>query len=57
VPNPIRWPEGCRFRARCSKAFEPCGEPPPLFDLGAVGRSSRCWLVNEASFVDASAPR
>jgi oligopeptide/dipeptide ABC transporter ATP-binding protein len=42
VPNPTRWPKGCRFMARCDYRFEKCVEPPPLFELG--GQSSRCWL-------------
>lgn len=42
VPNPTRWPAGCRFAARCEYRFEKCSQPPPLFELG--GQSSRCWL-------------
>jgi oligopeptide/dipeptide ABC transporter ATP-binding protein len=42
VPNPVRWPEGCRFAARCVYRFEKCSQPPPLFDVG--GQFSRCWL-------------
>ncbi|HVH64421.1 MAG TPA: ABC transporter ATP-binding protein [Candidatus Acidoferrum sp.] len=42
VPNPTRWPTGCRFMARCEYRFDKCKQPPPLFELG--GQSSRCWL-------------
>ena len=45
VPNPTRWPTGCRFAARCVYRFEKCSQPPPLFELG--GQSSRCWLCED----------
>jgi oligopeptide/dipeptide ABC transporter ATP-binding protein len=44
VPSPVAWPEGCRFRPRCPRAFERCGEMPPLFELAGRGRAARCWL-------------
>jgi oligopeptide/dipeptide ABC transporter ATP-binding protein len=45
VPNPRRWPDGCRFNPRCPYAWERCREDrPPL--LG-VERESRCWLEEE----------
>lgn len=44
VPNPLDFPEGCRFHNRCSSCFEKCRtEEPPLFLLKG-GRSVRCWL-------------
>jgi peptide/nickel transport system ATP-binding protein/oligopeptide transport system ATP-binding protein len=43
VPNPIDWPEGCRFRARCSLAVEGCEQPQTLVELGPEGRAARCW--------------
>jgi oligopeptide/dipeptide ABC transporter ATP-binding protein len=43
VPNPIDWPHGCRFRARCSSASEGCERPQELIGLGAEGRAARCW--------------
>jgi oligopeptide/dipeptide ABC transporter ATP-binding protein len=30
VPDPLRWPSGCRFAARCPSRFEPCGGVHPL---------------------------
>ncbi|KAA9131645.1 ABC transporter ATP-binding protein [Marinihelvus fidelis] len=42
-PNLSDIPAGCAFRARCSRAFEACGEPPPLHPLGG-DRASRCHL-------------
>jgi oligopeptide/dipeptide ABC transporter ATP-binding protein len=43
VPNPIDWPEGCRFRRRCSLAVEGCEQPQELIRLGGVERAARCW--------------
>ncbi|MDR0786696.1 MAG: ABC transporter ATP-binding protein [Gemmatimonadota bacterium] len=44
VPNPLDWPSGCRFYARCPYAWEKClREEPPLADLGS-GRGNKCWL-------------
>jgi peptide/nickel transport system ATP-binding protein/oligopeptide transport system ATP-binding protein len=50
VPNPIHWPGGCRFRARCSRAMEGCEEPQELVELGEHGRAARCWRA--ASYVE-----
>jgi peptide/nickel transport system ATP-binding protein/oligopeptide transport system ATP-binding protein len=43
VPSPIDWPQGCRFRVRCSLAGEGCEQPQELIDLGGQGRAARCW--------------
>lgn len=46
VPDPRRYPSGCRFRDRCPHAFERCaGETPPFFDVGAERRSA-CYLCD-----------
>ena len=45
VPNPLRWPHGCRFGPRCRYRFDRCDEPPPLFPLET--QLSRCWLSEE----------
>jgi len=42
VPSPLHWPEGCRFRARCSQAGDACERPQDLVSLGD-GRAARCW--------------
>ncbi len=48
VPSAVDWPDGCRFRDRCSFAWERCAEfAPDLLPIeGASGRCSRCWLVD-----------
>ncbi len=44
VPNPLRLPSGCRFRARCPWAIRKCAdEEPPLMDLGD-DHTSACWV-------------
>jgi peptide/nickel transport system ATP-binding protein len=48
VPNLINPPEGCRFRPRCSFAFEPCGRTPPLIEgPDAPAHRAACWLLKE----------
>ncbi|MDQ6887405.1 MAG: ABC transporter ATP-binding protein [Gemmatimonadota bacterium] len=47
VPSPTEWPTGCRFRDRCSYAWERCTtEHPPLYQI-AGGHISRCHLADE----------
>jgi len=43
VPNPIDWPTGCRFLERCRWGAEGCQAPQVLLELGATGRTARCW--------------
>lgn len=50
VPSPVNWPNGCRFQARCSAAWDRCAaEAPPLVSIDGFGadRASRCWLEVE----------
>ena len=49
VPNPVSWPEGCRFASRCSHAWDRCVATMPLLlqSDGEGGRSARCWLQEE----------
>ena len=47
VPPPTAWPTGCRFRDRCSYAWDRCArEHPPLYQI-SVGHVSRCHLADE----------
>jgi oligopeptide transport system ATP-binding protein len=42
-PNMQCLPAGCSFRERCPRAFDACGEEPPLLDA-PDGRRVRCHL-------------
>ena len=47
VPPSTSWPTGCRFRDRCSFAWERCErEHPPLYAVGTE-HESRCHLAVE----------
>ena len=47
VPNPARFPSGCRFHPRCPIAVERCrSEVPALRDVGG-GHLSRCFRAEE----------
>ena len=47
VPSPTEWPSGCRFRDRCSYAWERCErEHPPLYQISG-SHTSRCHLAVE----------
>lgn len=44
VPDPSRFPPGCKFNPRCTHAIEKCHiEEPPLYNV-SPGHSVRCWL-------------
>jgi oligopeptide transport system ATP-binding protein len=43
-PNLQRLPEGCRFRDRCSYAFDRCAAEKPLLRTIAEGRAKACHL-------------
>ncbi len=46
VPNPLRFPSGCRFHPRCESRFEPCDQSEcPASVIG--GRVVRCFLYDE----------
>ena len=60
VPSAVDWPEGCRFRDRCSFAWGRCAESVPDLlpvDEGA-SRLARCWRVHpdESSIGPAGEP-
>ena len=47
VPNPLRFPAGCRFHPRCPIAVERCrSEMPALRDVGG-GHLARCFRAEE----------
>ncbi|HEY3215072.1 MAG TPA: ABC transporter ATP-binding protein [Candidatus Eisenbacteria bacterium] len=47
VPNPARFPSGCRFHPRCPVAQERCRrEEPPVLTFDGSHRS-RCWRADE----------
>ncbi|MBI1795983.1 MAG: ABC transporter ATP-binding protein [Candidatus Eisenbacteria bacterium] len=46
VPNPARFPQGCRFHPRCPVAEERCRTEPPLLTFDGTHRS-RCWRADE----------
>jgi len=47
VPPSTAWPSGCRFRDRCSYAWDRCAsEHPPLYPVGNE-HESRCHLAVE----------
>jgi peptide/nickel transport system ATP-binding protein/oligopeptide transport system ATP-binding protein len=45
VPNPARFPQGCRFHPRCPVRQDRCLTDPPVLDFG--GHTSRCWRADE----------
>lgn len=45
VPNPLSWPNGCRFHPRCTYVEEQCKvDNPCLFEV-SPGRQSRCFFA------------
>ena len=49
VPNPLAFPQGCRFHPRCSYAAEICaGKEPPLEEHGDKHLTA-CWRIDEAA--------
>ena len=47
MPRLSAIPRGCAFAPRCPRAFERCGERPPLIAVG--DRGAACWLYERAS--------
>ena len=46
VPNPARFPVGCRFHPRCPVRIEKCLEDPPFLNFDG-DHGSRCWRAPE----------
>ncbi|MFH1739930.1 MAG: ABC transporter ATP-binding protein [bacterium] len=44
VPNPLRYPTGCRFHPRCDVRLEECSQIEPALVAPDDGRSVRCLL-------------
>ena len=42
-PNPLKLPDGCKFRDRCPKAFDACKEKPPM-QVDEERHAFRCFL-------------
>ncbi len=47
-PDPIAWPDGCRFRPRCPFAVEACAQHPDLLPVG-TDRTARCWVTQSGA--------
>ncbi len=46
VPDPARFPAGCRFHPRCPVAQERCLTDPPVLEFEPA-RRARCWRADE----------
>ena len=51
-PDPLAWPDGCRFRARCPFAIARCAEHPELLAVG-TDRAARCWVTQDGQALQA----
>jgi len=49
VPNPGRWPVGCRFAPRCPVARTACDTTPPEIDLTSADHRVRCPFWRDAA--------
>jgi peptide/nickel transport system ATP-binding protein/oligopeptide transport system ATP-binding protein len=47
VPDPARFPSGCRFHPRCACAVERCRTHEPRLALQDGGHLARCWRAGE----------
>ena len=45
VPPPTAWPSGCRFRDRCSHAWNRCEVDAPAMIAVSAGHQARCHLA------------
>jgi oligopeptide/dipeptide ABC transporter ATP-binding protein len=46
VPNPLDFPEGCRFHPRCRYAIDACRRIEPPMAMEAVGHQVRCLMYH-----------
>jgi peptide/nickel transport system ATP-binding protein/oligopeptide transport system ATP-binding protein len=58
VPNPARFPEGCRFHPRCPLAEERCRTQEPPVQTFDGAHLTRCWRADEiaAGTLDPAGP-
>jgi oligopeptide/dipeptide ABC transporter ATP-binding protein len=49
VPDPARWPAGCRFHPRCPNVMARCREEVPSRLPLADGHHMACWLAEETA--------
>jgi peptide/nickel transport system ATP-binding protein len=56
VPDPARWPVGCRFEARCPERFEPCPKIHPELATVLENHKARC-LLHEACYPEGTQTR
>ncbi len=47
VPPPTAWPSGCRFRDRCTYAWERCAAEHPELFVASAAHTARCFLMQE----------
>ena len=44
-PDPLAWPDGCRFEPRCPHAFDKCAEAYPDVEEVSVGHRVACLIA------------
>jgi oligopeptide/dipeptide ABC transporter ATP-binding protein len=45
VPNPKRWPTGCRFHPRCPRAIDRCSLEAPPLEEKRPNHWAACWVT------------
>ncbi len=45
VPSPLRFPTGCKFHPRCSRAEARCAEQEPTLEEKQPGHFAACWFA------------
>jgi len=49
VPNPLHFPEGCKFNPRCSFVTDRCKEEEPQLIEVEEGHLVRCWNIDKVA--------